>query len=128
MKIGAFAELTGVSAKSLRYYEDMDLIRPSRLANGYRDYAKEMAHRVQTIRELLSSGVPTRLIIEMIPCLDDPDKQMAEAADPELLGQLIEQRDRMTARIHVLRTHRDALSAFIERATDAASSAPARNP
>ena len=38
MKIGAFAELTGISAYTLRYYEKMGLIQPYRDENGYRNY------------------------------------------------------------------------------------------
>jgi len=38
MRIGELARFTGVSARSLRHYEDAGLINPDRLDSGYRDY------------------------------------------------------------------------------------------
>ena len=40
MKIGDVAQRSGVSAKTIRYYEDVGLIRPAvRGENGYRNYS-----------------------------------------------------------------------------------------
>ena len=39
MKIGDVAEASGLTAKTIRYYEDIGLIRPLRGENGYRDFA-----------------------------------------------------------------------------------------
>ena len=38
MKIGELAEKSGVSVRSLRYYEQQGLLQPGRLMNGYRMY------------------------------------------------------------------------------------------
>lgn len=48
MNIGEFAAMSGTPARSLRYYEEQDLIRPDRLPNGYRDYDPELVERVVT--------------------------------------------------------------------------------
>jgi len=40
MRIGEAARITGVSARSLRFYEQQGLIVPGRCANGYRDYCR----------------------------------------------------------------------------------------
>ncbi|MCJ8322395.1 MAG: MerR family transcriptional regulator [Rhizobiales bacterium] len=39
MNIGNAAKITGLNAKTIRYYEDIDLIHPDRRHNGYRDYS-----------------------------------------------------------------------------------------
>ena len=38
MNIGEVAELSGLPAKTIRYYEDVGFIRPQRDANGYRNF------------------------------------------------------------------------------------------
>ncbi|MEI7599537.1 MAG: MerR family DNA-binding transcriptional regulator, partial [Aestuariivirga sp.] len=45
MNIGDAANLSGVSAKMIRYYEEVGLIRPpARNQNGYRSYDKSNIH------------------------------------------------------------------------------------
>ena len=39
MNIGNAAERSGLPAKTIRYYEDIGLVRPHRSANGYREFA-----------------------------------------------------------------------------------------
>ena len=36
MNIGDVAQRAGVPAKTIRYYEEIGLVRPQRAANGYR--------------------------------------------------------------------------------------------
>ena len=40
MNIGEAAAQSGVPAKTIRYYEDIGLVRSQRLANGYRDFGE----------------------------------------------------------------------------------------
>lgn len=47
MLISELAEKTGVSAKTIRYYESIDVLpAPERLDNGYRDYDQEDVERL----------------------------------------------------------------------------------
>jgi hypothetical protein len=39
MNVGEAANRSGLPAKTIRYYEDIGLIRPARSGNGYRDYS-----------------------------------------------------------------------------------------
>jgi Cu(I)-responsive transcriptional regulator len=41
MNIGEAAAATGLSAKTIRYYEDIGFVLPRRAENGYRDYGPE---------------------------------------------------------------------------------------
>lgn len=41
MKIKKIAELTGVSKETIRYYESLKLLNPTRNINGYREYTND---------------------------------------------------------------------------------------
>ncbi|AJT64840.3 MerR family transcriptional regulator [Streptomyces chattanoogensis] len=68
MRIGELARRVGVSARSLRYYEQRGLLHSRRDANGYRRYDAESVERVGRIRELLAMGLGTDDIRELLPC------------------------------------------------------------
>ena len=46
MNIGIVAKRTGLPAKTIRYYEDIGLIRPERDANGYRAFQETDYHKL----------------------------------------------------------------------------------
>ncbi|KJS12519.1 MAG: transcriptional regulator [Hoeflea sp. BRH_c9] len=56
MNIGQASDVTGLPAKTIRYYEDIDLIKPARAANGYRDYNDKDVHRLAFIQRSRSLG------------------------------------------------------------------------
>lgn len=56
MNIGEAADTTGLPAKTIRYYEDIGLIKPARAANGYRDYGNKDVHRLAFIQRSRSLG------------------------------------------------------------------------
>lgn len=57
MNIGDAANLSGVSAKMIRYYEEVGLIRPpARNQNGYRSYEKSNIHELKFIRRARDLG------------------------------------------------------------------------
>ncbi|MFD4178828.1 MULTISPECIES: MerR family transcriptional regulator [Streptomyces] len=68
MLIGELSRRTGVSARSLRYYEAQGLLSAGRGANGYRDYAEEAVVTVTQIRALLRAGLSTDVIAQVLPC------------------------------------------------------------
>lgn len=90
MKIGELSARTGVPTRMLRYYEEQHLLASQRLSNGYRDYPETAVPRVEHIRGLISSGVPTRLIRFILGADDDPalaqtcSRMFAEALAAEL--------------------------------------------
>ena len=45
MNIGEVERLAGLPAKTIRYYEEIGLIRPRREANGYRRFAETDLHK-----------------------------------------------------------------------------------
>ncbi|MFI5780794.1 MerR family transcriptional regulator [Nocardia sp. NPDC051570] len=114
MRIGELAERTGTAPRLLRYYEQQGLIRVGRSANGYRDYDERLMDQVVHIRGLLDAGLPTRVIKQILPCLDDPRDIHFADATPEIIATLEHQRNRMTERIDLLTRNRDAMSAYLE--------------
>ncbi|MFP8943016.1 MerR family transcriptional regulator [Streptomyces fenghuangensis] len=114
MRIGELSERTGASRRLLRYYEEQGLIVSSRCANGYRSYDEATVDRVAQVRGLLDAGLPTRIIRQILPCLDKPRAIHFPDATPEMLATLEEERDRMTARIRCLTRNRDAITEYLE--------------
>jgi len=70
VRIGELAQATGVSARSLRYYEEQGLIRSNRTVGGWRDFDASTAERVVMIQHLLAAGLCSTTIGELLPCLE----------------------------------------------------------
>lgn len=112
MQISEAARVSGVSARSLRYYEDEGLIFPGRCSNGFRDYCQSTLDRVLVIRELVESGLPVRLIKAVLPRLtDEPGPVCAE-----FLAEVADHCDRLAARIAILTAQQEALEAYLRQA------------
>lgn len=114
MKIGELARRTNVSARLLRYYEEQDLLTPERAENGYREYGEHLVDRVVQIRGLLDAGIPTKIIKQILPCLDNPCTIHVSAASPELIATLEREREQMDLRIRCLSRNRDAIARYLE--------------
>lgn len=56
MNVSAAARVSGLPAKTIRYYEDIGLIHPARSDNGYRDYTSDDIHRLEFLRRARSLG------------------------------------------------------------------------
>ena len=88
MRIGELSDRTGAPRRLLRYYEEQGLIAAGRSANGYRDYDERFVDRVLQIRGLLNAGLPTRIIKQILPCLDKPRAIYFPDATPEMIATL----------------------------------------
>ncbi|MBN6057242.1 MerR family transcriptional regulator [Nonomuraea sp. RK-328] len=126
MRIGELSERTGTPRRLLRYYEEQELIMPTRCANGYRDYDERFVDRVVQIRGLLDSGLPTRIIKQILPCLDKPRVIHFPDATPEMLATLEGELDRMNNRIACLTRNRDAIEEYLEVVRQGQASGPSR--
>lgn len=69
MKIGELADRTGVSVRSLRYYEEKGVLAPDRTHSGYRIFADSDVHKVAHIQTLLAAGLGMDLIGEILACM-----------------------------------------------------------
>ncbi|CAL9473329.1 hypothetical protein SUDANB6_02884 [Streptomyces sp. enrichment culture] len=96
MLIGEVARRSGVSARMLRHYESLGLVRPSgRTGSGYREYSEEDIRRIFHIESLRSLGLSLR---EIGRALDDPGFLPAV-----LVGDLVRRtRERIAAETELL--------------------------
>ncbi|MFE4515315.1 MerR family transcriptional regulator [Kitasatospora sp. NPDC056783] len=79
MLIGDVARRSGVSARMLRHYESLGLVRPTgRTDSGYRQYAEADIRRIFHIESLRSLGLSLR---EVGRALDDPGFAPAALVD-----------------------------------------------
>ncbi|MCP2170381.1 MerR family transcriptional regulator [Goodfellowiella coeruleoviolacea] len=114
MRIGELARRTGVSPRLLRYYEEQGLLAPERTANGYRSYSADAPLLVTQIRGLLSAGLPTEVIRDILPCARGAEPELEPC--PDLMATLREELAGMDARIACLRQNRDALARYLDTA------------
>jgi DNA-binding transcriptional MerR regulator len=80
MRIGELSARTGVSQRSLRYYEEHGLLHADRSANGWRVYREAAVPRVRKIAELLANGLTIEGVRELAACLDM--QEPSECHDP----------------------------------------------
>ncbi|MFD6657231.1 MerR family transcriptional regulator [Streptomyces parvus] len=79
MLIGEVARRSGVSARMLRHYESLGLVRPSgRTGSGYREYSGEDVRRIFHVESLRAMGLSLR---EIGRALDDPGFTPADLVD-----------------------------------------------
>lgn len=116
MRIAEVAARAGVSARSLRYYDQQGLVRPLRDERGWRVYRQRDLDRLQEVRTLLDAGLPVSAIRQLVGCLDaDGSGEQAQISD-QLLAELAIVRDRVDARVQCLARNRDALDHWLRTA------------
>ncbi|WP_410667702.1 MerR family transcriptional regulator [Amycolatopsis sp. cmx-4-68] len=109
MRIGELAARTGVSVRSLRYYEQQGLLASTRSAGGQRHYTTEEIERVGFIQRMFAAGLTSRTIAELLPCVESPSEGNSDAA----LERMTQERDRLTEHIADLVRTRDSLDGLI---------------
>ena len=72
MNIGEAADGSGVSAKMIRYYEEIGLIAAAlRSENGYRNYDEQDVHRLRFVRRARELGFPVKRIGNLLKLWSD---------------------------------------------------------
>ena len=86
MQINEFAKLTGVSVRTLHYYDEIGLLKPALVdaQNGYRFYDENSLLRMQEILFYRELDFPLKSILEILSS-PDYDKQKALAEQRKLL-------------------------------------------
>lgn len=101
MLISELARQSGLSPRMLRYYEEQGLIRPQRLASGYRDYHRADIQRLKHIQALQDAGMTLLVIRRVLPSLlavtpapgaDAPLVQALRKQRGHVLQAMLEQR------------------------------------
>lgn len=115
LRMKEMAHRSGVHERSLRYYEKQGLLTPERLPSGYRDYSEADLETVRRIRCLLTAGLSTAVIAQVLPCIRDDSGRLAPTC-PNLVGRLRDERERMTREMEALSTSRALLDTVLDAA------------
>jgi Cu(I)-responsive transcriptional regulator len=78
MNIGDVSEACGLPAKTIRYYEDIDLVRPARGANGYRDFSDRDAHKLAFLARARSLGFSIEECRALLSLYADRDRASSD--------------------------------------------------
>ncbi len=106
MNIGAAAAASGVTAKMIRHYEAIGLVRPAqRRANDYRDYAERDVHELRFIRRARRLGFSMEEIGALLALWRDrgrPSREVRRIAEAHV-GELEARIADMQAMVNTLR-------------------------
>lgn len=101
MNIGNAAEATSLPTKTIRYYEDIGLIKPDRAENGYRDYSNDDVHRLRFLQRSRSLGFTIEECRTLLSLYDDEGRASADVK--RIAREKIEKVDEKIAELQSLR-------------------------
>ncbi len=122
LRIGQLATKTGFTPKTLRYYEDVGLLRPTQRAeSGYRLYDGAAVERLRFVRRAQGVGLRLEDIRRILEISDEgrvPCEHVMEVVDRELT--------RIAEQLEKLHQFRDGLLTLRSRMTASIGSANGR--
>ncbi|MBT2676289.1 MerR family transcriptional regulator [Streptomyces sp. ISL-14] len=118
MQIGEVAERTGLSLRTIRHYEEVDLVIPSaRSKGGFRLYTESDVERLMVIRRMK----PLDFSLEEMRDLLDITDRLAATDDPPAGEELERLRERLDSYRKVADARCETLRARLEMAEDFAA-------
>jgi MerR family copper efflux transcriptional regulator len=78
MNIGQAARRSGLPAKTIRYYEEIGLLRPQRAENGYRDYDDLDIHRLRFLQRSRGLEFSVEECRQLLSLYDDKARESAD--------------------------------------------------
>ena len=111
MNIGEAASLSGLPAKTIRYYEDVGLVAPpARRDSGYRDYGERDVHMLRFLARARSLGFTVEECRQLLALYRDRSRASAD------VKRLTEERiAAIDDKIRQLQVMRAALADLAER-------------
>ena len=111
MNISEAARLSGLSAKTIRYYEDIKLIAPAeRGANGYRQYGQPALEELQFLARAREVGFDLAECRQLLALLRDKRRHSRHAR-----ALVLEKSAQLDARIQQLQAMQALLQGMAER-------------
>ena len=113
LRISQLANVTGVAAKTIRYYEQIGVLpRPSRTAAGYRQYDPQGVERLRFVRRARALGLSLRHLKTLTATLDGGRRS---AMRPRLLALVREQLSAVRQQMTDLKILRQELERLAQR-------------
>lgn len=78
MNIGDVAKATDLPAKTIRYYEDIGLVRPLRSENGYRSFSDQDVHKLRFLGRSRALGFSIEDCRALLALYEDNQRASAE--------------------------------------------------
>ncbi len=110
MNISNAARHSGLPAKTIRYYEDIGLLRPTRAQNGYRDYSASDVHKLSFVQRARSLGFSVEECRVLLDLFEDTSRASADVK--AIASRKINEIDRKLAELSQLRS---ILGGLVER-------------
>ena len=110
MNIGQASERTGLPTKTIRYYEDIGLLKPARRPNGFRDYAQSDVHELRFIARARGLGFSVEECRHLLNLYRDKKRASAEVREAAQVHI-----ETIRAKIDELRSMEQTLATLIER-------------
>ena len=106
MNISEVSKATGLPPKTIRYYEDINLIRPLRQANGYRAFRDSDVHKLAFLARARSLGFPVESCRSLLALYDDETRASADVKQiaKTHLSEIDQKLSELTAMRDTLRT------------------------
>lgn len=109
MNIGDASHLSGLPAKTIRYYEEIGLIAPSRRENGYRDYDDADIGQLSFIQRARRLGFSVGECRDLLKLQSDKKRKSAQVK--RIAKAHLEEVDHKIRELQVLR---DTLQAVVQ--------------
>lgn len=101
MNIKTVSTRTGLPSKTIRYYEDIGLVKPQRQANGYRVFSETNVHQLAFLARARSLGFPVENCRSLLALYDDKDRASADVKD--IARQHLAEIDQKLKELHAMR-------------------------
>jgi MerR family copper efflux transcriptional regulator len=110
MNIGEASGVTGVPAKTIRYYESAGLLRPARSGGNYRVYGEREIQTLRFIQKARGLGFSVKEVESLLQLWQDKHRTSAQVRT--LAAAHIEEIDR---KLEELRRIRETLQTLVRR-------------
>ena len=114
MQIGEVAEQTGLSLRTIRYYEEVGLVTPSaRTTGGFRLYSETDVARLRLVRRMKPLEFSLEEMKDVLSVLDGLEADDTQGVEHhQLVGRLEMYREVTAARVTALKEQLDVAESF----------------
>jgi MerR family copper efflux transcriptional regulator len=97
MNIGRVSAISGLPTKTIRYYEDIKLVKPARSPNGYRDYSDTDTNTLVFLKRARGLGFTIEECRSLLSLYQDKER-----ASSDVKSMALDKIGQIESRIHEL--------------------------